>query len=30
MSDDTSGEGRGSFMVADPDGNIILVDQHRD
>jgi len=30
MSDDTSEEGRGSFMVADPDGNIILVDQHRD
>ncbi len=26
---DESGEGPGSFMIADPDGNPILVDQHR-
>jgi lactoylglutathione lyase len=26
---DESGEGPGSFMIEDPDGNPILVDQHR-
>ena len=26
---DPSGEGPASFMIADPDGNVILVDQHR-
>ncbi|MCA1057330.1 VOC family protein [Rossellomorea aquimaris] len=26
---DESGEGPGSFMIEDPDGNTILVDQHR-
>ncbi len=26
---DEAGSGPGSFVVADPDGNVILVDQHR-
>lgn len=26
---DESGEGPGSFMITDPDGNQILIDQHR-
>ena len=26
---DESGEGPGSFVVVDPDGNTILIDQHR-
>ena len=26
---DESGEGPGRFMVSDPDGNVILLDQHR-
>ena len=30
LSDETSPEGASSFMLADPDGNIILVDQHRE